>query len=47
MIGSGRDQLRTAWYVITLPALAIVVTGLSLNLRTDGLTRALNPRKDQ
>jgi peptide/nickel transport system permease protein len=46
MIGSGRDQLRTAWYVITLPGLAIVVTVLSLNLLTDGLTRALNPRKD-
>ncbi len=47
MIGSGRDQLRTAWYVITLPGLAIVVTVLSLNLVTDGLNRALNPRKDQ
>jgi peptide/nickel transport system permease protein len=46
MIGSGRDQLRTAWYVITLPGLAIVVTVLSLNLLTDGLARALNPRKD-
>src|SRR5690606_29064474 len=29
MIGSGRDQLRTAWHVITLPGLAIVVTVLS------------------
>ncbi len=47
MIGSGRDQLRTAWYVITLPGLAIVVTVLSLNLLSDGLTRALNPRKDR
>lgn len=46
MIGSGRDQLRTAWHVITLPGLAIVITVLSLNLLSDGLTRALNPRKD-
>lgn len=45
MIGSGRDQLRTAWYIITIPGLAIVVTVFALNLLTDGLTRYLNPRK--
>lgn len=46
MIGAGRDQIRTAWYVITLPGVAIVITVLALNLLTDGLTRKLNPRKD-
>ena len=46
MIGAGRDQMRTAWYVITLPGIAIVVTVLALNLLTDGLTRHFNPRED-
>lgn len=45
MIGSGRDQLRTAWYIVTLPGIAIVITVLSLNLLADGLNNALNPRK--
>jgi len=44
MIGAGRDQLRTAWYLVTLPGLALVLTVLSLNLLGDGLNDALNPR---
>ncbi|MFG1477990.1 ABC transporter permease [Xanthobacter sp. V4C-4] len=44
MIGTGRDLLRTAWYLSAVPGLAIVVTVLSLNLIGDGLTDALNPR---
>ncbi|WP_306413161.1 ABC transporter permease [Ectorhizobium quercum] len=44
MIGSGRDVIRTAWYLTALPGLAIVFTVISLNLISDGLNDALNPR---
>lgn len=44
MIGSGRDLLRTAWYLSAIPGLAIVLTVLALNLIGDGLNDALNPR---
>lgn len=44
MIGTGREMLRTAWYLSAVPGLAIVVTVLALNLIGDGLTDALNPR---
>ncbi len=43
MIGSGRDQLRTAWYLVALPGTALVLAVLSLNLLGDGLNDALNP----
>jgi peptide/nickel transport system permease protein len=44
MIGAGRDQLRTAWYLAALPGAALVLSVLSLNLVGDGLNDALNPR---
>lgn len=44
MIGSGRDVIRTAWYLTALPGLAIVFTVIALNLISDGLNDALNPR---
>jgi peptide/nickel transport system permease protein len=44
MIGSGRELIRTAWYLTALPGIAIVFTVLSLNLLGDGLNDALNPR---
>jgi peptide/nickel transport system permease protein len=44
MIGAGRDQLRTAWYLVSLPGVALVLCVLSLNLLGDGLNDALNPR---
>jgi len=44
MIGLGRDALRTAWYMTALPGLAIVLTVLALNLFSDALHAALNPR---
>lgn len=44
MIGGGRDVIRTAWYLTALPGLAIVFTVISLNLISDGLNDALNPR---
>lgn len=44
MIGAGRDQLRTAWFLVALPGTALVLSVLSLNLVGDGLNDALNPR---
>jgi peptide/nickel transport system permease protein len=43
MIGIGRQALRTAWYMATLPGIAILVTVLALNLVSEGLNDALNP----
>lgn len=44
IIGGGRTALRTAWYVTLIPAAAIVLTVLSLNLIGDALNDVLNPR---
>lgn len=44
MIGEGREQLRTAWFLTALPGGAIIVTVLALNVLGDGLNDALNPR---
>lgn len=44
MIGTGRQLLRTAWYLSAVPGFAIVFTVLALNLIGDGLNDALNPR---
>lgn len=44
MIGSGRELLRTAWYLTAIPGFAIVLTVLALNLIGDALNDALNPR---
>ncbi|RMX04885.1 ABC transporter permease [Corticibacter populi] len=47
MVGSGREVLRTDWYIAALPGLAILVTVLGLNLLGDGLADALDPRSRQ
>jgi len=47
MIGSGRELLRTAWYLTAAPGLAIVFAVLAFNLIGDGLNDALNPRFSQ
>ena len=44
MIGAGRDQLRTAWYLTAIPGVAILLTVLAINLIGEGLNDALNPR---
>ena len=46
MIGDGRDQLRSAWFLTALPGVAIAMAVLSLNLVGDGLNEILNPRSD-
>ena len=44
MIGAGRTFLRTAWWLCTIPGLAILVTVLAINLAGEGLNDTLNPR---
>jgi peptide/nickel transport system permease protein len=44
MIGSGRSFLRDAWWLVTVPGVAILITVLAINLVGEGLNDALNPR---
>ena len=44
IIASGREMLRTNWFLTAIPGLAILVTVLALNLIGEGLNDALNPR---
>jgi peptide/nickel transport system permease protein len=44
MVADGREYMRTNWWVITFPGLAIFVTVLGLNLLGDGLRDVLDPR---
>ncbi len=44
MVAEGRDVMLTAWWVSTLPGLAIVLLVLSLNIFGEGLRDVLDPR---
>jgi len=44
LIGNGRTQIHSEWYLSALPGLATVLTVLSLNIIGDRLTDILNPR---
>ena len=44
MLANARDYIERAWWVVTLPGLAILITVLALNLLGDGLRDALDPR---
>jgi len=44
MIGAGRSFLRDAWWLVTVPGVAILITVLAINLVGEGLNDALNPR---
>jgi len=43
-VGAGRTLLRSAWWVVTFPGIAILITVLAINLVGEGLNDALNPR---
>jgi peptide/nickel transport system permease protein len=45
MIGAGRAAIRTAWWMVTIPGIAVLLTVLSINLIGDALNEALNPRQ--
>ncbi len=44
MLADGRMYIGDAWWLVTLPGLAIMCTILSINLLGDGLRDALDPR---
>ena len=44
MIGAGRTFLRTAWWLCTIPGVAILLTVVAINLLGEGLNDTLNPR---
>lgn len=44
MLAEGRVYITDAWWLVTIPGLAIMVTILSINLLGDGLRDALDPR---
>ena len=44
MLADAREFVLRAWWVVTLPGLAILVTVLAFNLMGDGLRDALDPK---
>jgi dipeptide transport system permease protein len=47
MLASARDYISSAWWIVTMPGLAILVTVLAINVFGDGLRDALDPRLKQ
>lgn len=45
MLSNGRDFLLDAWWVATMPGVAIFITSLGFNLLGDGLRDGLDPRR--
>jgi peptide/nickel transport system permease protein len=45
IVNDGSDALRDAWWIATIPGLAIVVTVVCFNLAGDALRDALDPRQ--
>jgi peptide/nickel transport system permease protein len=44
MMLEGQTYLRTAWWITTLPGIALFITTMSLNLLSEGLRAHLDPR---
>lgn len=44
MLSNGRNYLQHAWWMMTFPGVAIMVTVIAINLFGDGLRDALDPR---
>ena len=45
MVAEGENYFTTAWWLVTFPGLAILVTALAFNLLGDGLRDARDPRR--
>lgn len=43
LVSDGRNYLREAWWISTLPGLAIVIVAISLHLFSDGIREQLDP----
>ena len=44
MLTSGRQFIRQAWWIVTFPGLAIMLTVFALNMLGDGLRDAMDPK---
>jgi dipeptide transport system permease protein len=44
MLAEAREFITRAWWVVTFPGLAILITVLAINLIGDGLRDALDPK---
>jgi dipeptide transport system permease protein len=44
MLADARQYIDSAWWVVTFPGLAILITVLAFNLLGDGLRDALDPK---
>ena len=44
MLADSREFITSAWWIVTLPGLAILLTVLAINLVGDGLRDALDPK---
>ena len=45
MVAEGQNYFTTAWWVVTFPGIAILVTAFAFNLIGDGLRDLLDPRR--
>ena len=44
MVAAGRDYLLTAWWVSTMPGIALLILVLCINVFGEGLRDILDPR---
>lgn len=44
MIGTGREAIRTGWYMIAIPGVAVMLTVWALNVLGDSLNHYFNPK---
>ena len=44
MLADARQYVLQAWWVVTFPGLAVLITVLAFNIMGDGLRDALDPR---
>ena len=44
MLAEAREFILSAWWIVTFPGLAILITVLAINLIGDGLRDALDPK---
>lgn len=44
MLAEAREFIQSAWWIVTFPGLAILITVLAINLMGDGLRDALDPK---
>jgi dipeptide transport system permease protein len=44
MLARAREFITSAWWIVTFPGLAILITVLAINLVGDGLRDALDPK---